>query len=99
MVDTSGAVKALSGFHGLSVEVLLRRCPTLPHSVGCSTIGVCGLSFRVRNVSGRFPTTMTTAKMVTRLCCPLPPLGVWVECDSYSGCKQSYFLLPFCGFV
>ena len=32
-----------------------RRFPTLPHSSGCSTIGVGGLSFRVRNGSGRFP--------------------------------------------
>ena len=44
--------------------VWLRRFPTLPHPVGCSTIGVVGLSFRVRNVAGRFPNTMTTASLV-----------------------------------
>ena len=35
--------------------VVGRRFPTLPHPSGCSTIGVGGLSFRVRNGSGRFP--------------------------------------------
>ena len=48
--------------------VWLRRFSTLPHPVGCSTIGVVGLSFRVRNVAGRFPNTMTTASLVY----PLP---------------------------
>ena len=33
----------------------VRRCPTLPHPTECSTIGAEGLSFRVRNVTGRFP--------------------------------------------
>ena len=37
-----------------SVEEV-RRCPTLPHPTECSTIGAEGLSFRVRNVTGRFP--------------------------------------------
>ena len=54
--------------------VWLRRFPTLPHPVGCSTIGVVGLSFRVRNVAGRFPNTMTTASLVY----PLPtPTCAW----------------------
>ena len=51
--------------------VWLRRFPTLPHPVGCSTIGVVGLSFRVRNVAGRFPNTMTTASLVYPF--PYPP--------------------------
>ena len=38
-----------------------RWCPTLPHPGGCSTIGVCRLSFRVRKGTGRFPAAMTTA--------------------------------------
>ena len=42
--------------------VWLRWFPTLPHPVGCSTIGVHGLSFQVRNGAGRFPMAMTTAK-------------------------------------
>src|SRR5947207_7395787 len=38
----------------------VRRCPTLPHTPVCSTIGAGGLSFRVRNGTGRFPSAMTT---------------------------------------
>lgn len=37
---------------GLPVSVMRRRA-TLPHPVGCSTIAVPGLSFRVRNGTGR----------------------------------------------
>ncbi len=37
---------------GLPVRVVRRRA-TLPHPVGCSTIAVPGLSFRVRNGTGR----------------------------------------------
>lgn len=73
--------------------VWLRRFPTLPHPVGCSTIGVVGLSFRVRNVAGRFPNTMTTASLVyplptphMRVVCACVLGGLWVGCDSYSGC-------------
>src|SRR5690606_22703981 len=39
--------------------VYARRCPTLPRRLQRSTIGADGLSFRVRNVTGRFPTAMT----------------------------------------
>src|SRR4051794_20649322 len=45
---------------GPTVHVKVRRCPTLPHSPECSTIGAGGLSFRVRNETGRFPSAMTT---------------------------------------
>ena len=48
---------------------VLWRFPTLPHPLGCSTIGAAGLSFQVRNVAGRFPGAVTT----TSLCRP-PPL-------------------------
>ena len=44
----------------ISPRVSGRRCPTLPPSLPSSTIGAGGLSFRVRNVTGRFPTAMTT---------------------------------------
>src|ERR671921_521736 len=44
----------------------VRRCPTLPHPPGCSTIGAGGLSFRVRNETGRFPSAMTTETSVQR---------------------------------
>ena len=36
----------------------VRRCPTLPQGRPCSTIGAERLSFRVRNVTGRFPLAM-----------------------------------------
>ena len=78
---------------------VLWRFPTLPHPLGCSTIGAAGLSFQVRNVAGRFPGAVTT----TSLCRP-PVLarrlvwrgvlarglvwrgGGWVGRGSYSGC-------------
>ena len=81
--------------------VWLRRFPTLPHPVGCSTIGVVGLSFRVRNVAGRFPNTMTTASLVyplptpnRRVVCARVLGGLWVGCDSYSGCQQLLVCFP-----
>ena len=43
---------------------VVRRCPTLPHSLGCSTIGAVGLSFRVRNGTGRFPHAMTAVTLL-----------------------------------
>ena len=45
---STARVLAISG-------MFVRRCPTLPHRSQCSTIGAEGLSFRVRNVTGRFP--------------------------------------------
>ena len=62
--------------HSLMVDV--RRRPTLPHPPECSTIGAGGLSFRVRNVTGRFPSAMTAVTSVnstttpdTRGCSPV----------------------------
>ena len=49
-------------------EVWVRRRATLPHPSGCSTIAVPGLSFRVRNGSGRLPWAMAAANLV--LCIP-----------------------------
>ncbi len=51
--------------------MVVRRCPTLPHPPGCSTIGAVGLSFRVRNGTGRFPHAMTAVTLL-----PGPPHGV-----------------------
>ena len=48
---------------GLSCEVWVRRRATLPHPVGCSTIAVPGLSFRVRNGTGRLPWAVTAARL------------------------------------
>ena len=45
---------------------MVRRRATLPHPVGCSTIAVPGLSFRVRKGTGRLTWAMTTAKPIQR---------------------------------
>ena len=58
---------------------VLWRFPTLPHPLGCSTIGAAGLSFQVRNVAGRFPGAVTT----TRLC--RPPCWPAVWCGGVGG--------------
>ena len=45
--------------------VCRRRCPTLPHPGGCSTIGAGSLSFRVRKGkrSGRVPAAVAAATL------------------------------------
>ena len=43
----------------------VRRCPTLPQGPPCSTIGAESLSFRVRNVTGRFPLAMAAETLET----------------------------------
>ena len=48
---------------GLPVRVVRRRA-TLPHPVECSTIAVPGLSFRVRNGTGRLTWAMTAANLL-----------------------------------
>ena len=48
---------------GLPVRVMRRRA-TLPHPVECSTIAVPGLSFRVRNGTGRLTWAMTAANLL-----------------------------------
>ena len=45
----------------------VRRRPTLPQGPPCSTIGAERLSFRVRNVTGRFPLAMTTGTPSTMI--------------------------------
>src|SRR6476660_9389706 len=57
----------------------VRRCPTLPHPPGCSTIGAVGLSFRVRNGTGRFPHAMTAVTLV-----PGQTLGVGGKSCGYN---------------
>ena len=42
---------------------VVRRRATLPHPVGCSTIAVPGLSFRVRNGTGRLTWAMAAANL------------------------------------
>ena len=41
----------------------MRRRATLPHPLGCSTIAVPGLSFRVRNGTGRLTWAMAAANL------------------------------------
>ena len=48
---------------GLPVRAMRRRA-TLPHPVGCSTIAVPGLSFRVRNGTGRLTWAMAAANLL-----------------------------------
>ena len=43
--------------------LVVRRRPTLPHCLRCSTIGAGGLSFRVRNGSGRFPSAVAAVTL------------------------------------
>ena len=50
---------------GLSLRGV-RRCPTLPHSLPCSTIGAEGLNFRVRDGTGCFPFAITAETSVTQ---------------------------------
>ena len=45
----------------------LRRRPTLPHGVPCSTIGPGGLNFRVRDGIGCGPSGMAAGNLLTRL--------------------------------
>ena len=50
---------------GIPVRVMRRRA-TLPHPLECSTIAAPGLSYRVRNGTGRLTRAMTTAKPRSR---------------------------------
>ena len=83
-------------------RVGVRRCPTLPHPGGCSTIGAGGLSFRVRNGAGRFPSAMA-AVTGSNLSQYDPPGGGclggprtrgpgWVVREPYSGRTRFWWL-------
>ena len=48
---------------GLALKIVRRR-PTLPHSLPCSTIGAERLNFRVRNVTGCFPFAMVAETLL-----------------------------------
>lgn len=67
----------------------VRRCPTLPQGPPCSTIGAESLSFRVRNVTGRFPLAMAAVTLATHA-----PEGTWSNLG-YTPCVYSIVpLLP-----
>src|SRR6478736_1771882 len=72
----------------------VRRRPTLPHPGECSTIGAEGLSFRVRNGTGRFPFAMTAVTLSNSQTRDTPAGGVrvrgsgtaqWTRSKSMSG--------------
>ena len=59
--EPPGSPKGLDRGEPYRVE---RRRATLPHPLGCSTIAVQGLSFRVRNGTGRLTLAMAAANLV-----------------------------------
>ena len=76
---------ARSGWVGQDLGVLrvVRRCPALPPGLPGSTLGAGGLSFRVRNGSGRFPAAMAAATVSGCV----PSRGVpGRACEPDSGC-------------
>ena len=81
----------------------VRRRATLPHPVGCSTIAVPGLSFRVRNGTGRLTWAMAAANLLL-YGQTLGSAGVWrpgnrmvdamrwfVLCSSRAHCRAGWF--------
>ena len=76
---------------GLPVRVVRRRA-TLPHPVGCSTIAVPGLSFRVRNGTGRLTWAMAAANLLLygREQCPA---GLWRPGNRTADADMSMFRL------
>jgi hypothetical protein len=68
---------------------IVRRRPTLPHSLPCSTIGAERLSFRVRNGTGRFPFAMAAVTLSSCTDSPCTqPSGLVGAADRYSGTAQ-----------
>lgn len=93
VVSVSGIGKAPWGVcsEGLPVSVMRRRA-TLPHPVGCSTIAVPGLSFRVRNGTGRLTWAMAAANLLLygREQCPA---GLWRPGNRTADADMSMFRL------
>ena len=63
----------------------VRRCPTLPRGRPRSTIGAESLSFRVRNVTGRFPLAMAAETLWMFRSCTLPLVAGGCVPDRPSG--------------
>ena len=76
-----GVRKAPPGGWGLSL-MGVRRCPTLPPRLQGSTIGAEGLSFRVRNGTGRFPPRYGRRNSCELVNTPHP--GNFLSCESQS---------------
>ena len=77
-------LNAVGGHSSMNV----RRCPTLPQGRPCSTIGAASLSFRVRNVSGRFPRAMAAETRATPTLPHQGGLGVWLRHPTRGGVKS-----------
>jgi hypothetical protein len=75
------ATRPIHGVDGPRLKYVRRR-PTLPHSLPCSTIGAERLSFRVRNGAGRFPFAMVA---VTLWRCVDRPVTAWPKPGAGSG--------------
>ena len=81
----------------------VRRCPTLPQGPPCSTIGAVRLSFRVRNVTGRFPHAMaaetlsmfqSTRTQIIVVLCSRPYIGNHsVDASTKNGVLSSHRLI------
>ena len=65
----------------------VRRRPTLPQPLGCSTIGAGRLNFRVRDGSGCFPVAVAAVTLVRTPCWFLGLVG-------YRGCGGSLVVVP-----
>src|SRR5687768_5421595 len=71
---------------------IVRRRPTLPQPLGCSTIGAERLNFRVRDGSGCFPFAMAAVTLVPTVhlshcpVCPLCCAGFWGAWVCWLGC-------------
>lgn len=78
----------------MAIMKSVRRCPTLPQGLPCSTIGAESLSFRVRNVTGRFPLAIAA---VTRGDTHTPS-GIVAKSWGYTSCVYSISIHP-CGGV
>lgn len=69
----------------------VRLRPTLPHRHQCSTIGAEGLSFRVRNGTGRFPLAMTAETLWK--CQSVKLLGVPDRISGTAQWTRSFFVV------
>ena len=87
---------------GLPVRMMRRRA-TLPHPVGCSTIAVPGLSFRVRNGTGRLTWAMAAANLLL-YGQTLGSAGLWrpgnrtadADMSMFSSCGQTMLIAVWC---
>ena len=63
---------------GRPLAMYVRRRPTLPQPLGCSTIGAGRLNFRVRDGSGCFPVAVAAVTLLTPFVSPAARCVGWV---------------------